>query len=300
MKASGANSAILSAQPQLKSRGRSYRRLWNRAGMVVVHILLLCVALSMLAPFVWMVSTSFKLRGEVFTVPIEWLPRQWHFENYPAALAAAPFGRFFLNSLIMGVGIVAGRLLFCTMGAYAFARLRWPGRDTVFLAYLATMMIPSQVTLIPSYLIIYWLGWMNTYYALIVPGFASAFGTFLLRQFFLSIPTELEDAARIDGCNRWQILWRIIVPLSRQAMAVLALFTFMEAWNEFLWPLLVTNSDSMRTVQVGLSVFKDQFYIIQWPQLMAGTTLVTIPTLIVFLFTQRQLIEGITMTGLKG
>ncbi len=279
---------------------RSWRKLSGVLGRFLIHAVLIVLAFSMLAPFLWMISTSLKIRGEVFTVPLEWIPRSLHFENYPNALSAAPFPRFFLNSLIIGVSIVLGRLVFCSMGAYAFARLRWPGRDTVFLAYLSTMMIPGQVTLIPSFLIIHWLGWMNTYYALIVPGFASAFGTFLLRQFFLTIPGELEDAARIDGCNRLLILRHVILPLSKQALAVLSLFTFMEAWNEFLWPLLVTNSDSMRTVQVGLSVFKDQFYIIQWPELMAGTTVVTLPVLIVYLLAQNYLIEGIAMSGLKG
>ncbi|MCX6049475.1 MAG: carbohydrate ABC transporter permease [Chloroflexi bacterium] len=289
-----------SAIQQSSARRRSWRKLSGLLGQVLIHAALIVLAFSMLAPFLWMISTSLKVRGEVFTVPLEWIPRSLHFENYPNALSAAPFPRFFLNSLIIGVSIVLGRLVFCSMGAYAFARLRWPGRDTVFLAYLSTMMIPGQVTLIPSFLIIHWLGWMNTYYALIVPGFASAFGTFLLRQFFLTIPGELEDAARIDGCNRLLILRHVILPLSKQALAVLSLFTFMEAWNEFLWPLLVTNSDSMRTVQVGLSVFKDQFYIIQWPELMAGTTVVTLPVLIVYLLAQNYLIEGIAMSGLKG
>jgi len=158
---------------------------------IIVHGLLLALAATMVVPFLWMVLTSFKDGGEVFTVPLEWLPRTWHWENYPRALGMAPFGRFFLNSTIMALGIVAGRLLFATLGAYAFARLRWPGRDTIFLLYLATMMIPSQVTLIPSFLIIFWLKWINTYAALIVPSFASAFGVFLLRQFFLSIPNWL-------------------------------------------------------------------------------------------------------------
>jgi multiple sugar transport system permease protein len=267
---------------------------------IIVHGLLLALAATMVVPFVWMVMTSLKDGGEVFTVPLEWLPRTWHWENYPRALGMAPFGRFFLNSTIMAVGIVVGRLLFATLGAYAFARLHWPGRDTIFLLYLATMMIPSQVTLIPSFLIIFWLKWVNTYAALIVPSFASAFGVFLLRQFFLSIPNELEDAARIDGCNRPQMLFYVVVPLSKQALAVLALFSFMEAWNAFLWPLLVTTTDSMRTVQVGLSVFKDQFYIIQWPELMAGATVVTLPVLLVYLLAQNYLIEGIAMSGLKG
>lgn len=266
----------------------------------ILQLLLFAGALSMIVPFLWMLSTSFKTQAEVFILPIQWLPSALHVDNYPKAMSMAPFGRYFLNSAIMGVGITLGRLVICSMGGYAFARLRWPGRDTVFFVYLATMMIPSQVTLIPHYLIITWLHWIDTYYALIVPSFASAFGTFLLRQFFVTSPRELEDAARIDGCNRLRVLWHIIVPLSRPAVAVLALFTFMGAWNEFLWPLLVTTSDSMRTVQVGLSVFKDQFYDVQWPQLMAGTTLVTVPVIVVYFFAQKQLVEGIAMTGLKG
>jgi multiple sugar transport system permease protein len=275
-------------------------RVWQGVGKVLLHAVLMFGALSIIIPFLWMITTSFKTQAEVYQVPIQWVPAPLHFENYPKALGMAPFGIYFLNSALMGVGITLGRLAVCSLAGYAFARLRWPGRDTVFLVYLATMMIPSQVTLIPSYLIMTWFHWINTYYALILPGFASAFGTFLLRQFFVTLPRELEDAARIDGCNRLRVLWHIIIPLSRPAVSVLALFSFMGAWNEFLWPLLVTTSDNMRTVQVGLSVFKDQFYDVQWPQLMAGTTLVTVPVIVVYFLAQRQLVEGIAMTGLKG
>jgi multiple sugar transport system permease protein len=273
---------------------------WRTILRIVVQVLLVIGALSMVIPFIWMLLTSLKVRGEVFTVPLRWLPAVPQWGNYPKAMSMAPFPRYFLNSAIMGVTITLGRLVVCSMSGYAFSRLRWPGRDTVFLAYLITMMIPSQVTLIPSYLIVYWMHWINTYYALIVPGIASAFGTFLLRQFFITLPTELEDAARIDGCNRLRVLWNIIIPLSKPALSALAIFTFMGAWNDFLWPLLVTQTDTMRTVQVGLSVFKDQFYVIQWPELMAGTTLVTLPVVVVYFFAQRQFIEGIAMTGLKG
>jgi multiple sugar transport system permease protein len=273
---------------------------WRKIIRIVAQLLLVIGALSMVLPFIWMLLTSLKVRGEVFTMPLRWLPAVPQWQNYPKAMSMAPFPRYFLNSAIMALFITLGRLVVCSMSGYAFSRLRWPGRDTVFLIYLITMMIPSQVTLIPSYLIIYWMHWINTYYALIIPGIASAFGTFLLRQFFITLPTELEDAARIDGCNRLRVLWNVILPLSKPALSALALFTFMGAWNDFLWPLLVTQTDTMRTVQVGLSVFKDQFYVIQWPELMAGTTLVTIPVIVVYFFAQRQFIEGIAMTGLKG
>jgi multiple sugar transport system permease protein len=266
----------------------------------LIHAILIAGAITMVAPFIWMISTSLKVQGAVYSIPPRWWPYEMRFSNYVEAWTMVPFPRFMLNSAIMAVSISLGQIIFCSMGAYAFARLRWPGRDTVFLLYLGTMMIPDEVTLIPSFLIITWLGWMNTYYALVVPSLASAFGTFLLRQFFLAIPQDLEDAAHIDGASRLQILWLVILPLSRQAVAALAIFSSLSAWNAFLWPLIVTNQEEMYTIQIGLSAFKDQFYNVQWPQLMAGTTMVTVPVLLVFFFAQKQIIEGISFSGLKG
>jgi len=185
------------------------------------------------------------------------------------------------------------------MAAYAFARLQFKGRDVLFYIFLGTMMIPYQVTMIPSFMVLYWLGWVDSYQAMIVPGLASAFGTFLLRQFFLTIPKELEEAAYIDGCGKFRVLWQIIIPLSKPALATLAIFTFMGTFNDFIWALIVVNSDHLRTVQLGLAIFRDR-YITDWDLLMAGSVMATLPVLIVFFFAQKYFIKGITLSGIKG
>ena len=264
-----------------------------------VLILMLVGAVVILVPFFWMVSTSLKPSDEVFSATIEWLPHHWEFANYPTALSAAPFGRFLFNSSLVAIVETCGVLATSALAAYAFARLQFPGRDAIFLLCLATMMIPTQVTMIPTYIVMSWLGWLNTYFALTIPRIVAVFGTFLLRQFFMSIPIELEEAARVDGCGRLRVLVQIILPLSTPALATLAIFTFTGSWNEFFWPLIVTSSTSMRTLQLGLAFFKDQYYV-QWPLLMAATLMVSLPILIVYLALQRYFTAGIVMTGLKG
>ena len=184
------------------------------------------------------------------------------------------------------------------MAAFAFARLKFKGRDLLFILFLGTMMVPGQVTMIPTFIILYRLGWIDTYWALIVPGLASAFGTFLMRQFFLTIPRELEDAAYIDGCSRFGVLWGIILPLSKPALATLAVFIFMFFFNDFLWPLIAINSEEMRTVQLGLAVFRDR-YVTEWDLLMAGSVTATLPIILIFFFAQKYFIKGITLSGLK-
>lgn len=250
-------------------------------------------------PFLWMLSTSLKTSDEVFTPTVQWVPTRWMFENYPVALAAAPFGRFFLNSLIIALAETLGVLLTSSLAGYAFARLNFPGREQIFVLCLATLMIPGQVTLIPTYMIMSALGWLDTYYALIVPRLVSIFGAFLLRQFFQSIPRELDEAARVDGAGRFRVLAQIILPLSGPALATLTIFAFTTSWNEFFWPLIVTNATEMRTLQLGLAFFKTEFYV-QWPLLMAATTMVSLPILLVYLSLQRYFTSGIAMTGLKG
>ncbi len=227
------------------------------------------------------------------------VPHEIFWSNYPESWAAAPFGRFYLNSLFVALSVTGGQLLTCTLAAYAFARLNFRGRDFIFLALLGTMMIPFQVTMIGAFQVIHWLRWIDTYYALIVPGLASAFGTFLLRQFFLTLPAELEDAARIDGAGRLGVIRHVIIPLSTPALATLGIFTFMGVWNDFMWPLVVLNSEQHYTVQLGLAVFRDQRSTV-WNLLMAGTVTATLPILIVFFFAQRYFIRGIALTGLKG
>jgi len=278
-----------------------------------LHLVLAAGALTTIVPFLWMISTSLKPEPEIFRFPPVWLPSAWKWDNYAKAMTAAPFGRYFLNTVIYAVGITASNLLFCSMAAYAFARLRFPGRNLLFILVLGTMMIPAQVTMVPVFIMLKrWPllggndllgvgghGLLNTYTGLILPGAVGAFGIFLLRQFFMTLPRELEDAARIDGCSEAGIYWRIILPLSKPAMATLGIFTFTAAWNEFLWPLLIMSKDSMKTLQVGLQVFQTQ-YTTTWDLLMAGTVVVTIPVLIIFLFGQRYFTRGIALSGMKG
>ncbi len=268
------------------------------AGSVALHVVVYTAALATLAPFLWMVLTSFKDLNEILVYPPKWLPSRFRFENYSEAFKAAPFGRFYANSLFVSLSVTLGQLVTCSMAAFAFARLKFRGRDLLFLLFLGTMMIPGQVTMIPSFMVLYWLGWIDSYKALIVPGLASAFGTFLLRQFFLTIPRELEDAAYIDGCSRLGVLWRVIVPLSKPALATLAVFTFMGVFNDFLWALIVVSSEQMRTVQLGLAIFRDR-YATEWDKLMAGSVTAVLPILVVFLFAQKYFIKGITLSGLK-
>jgi len=265
---------------------------------VIFHIVLYILAFGTLLPFIWMVLTSFKDLNELFSYPPTWFPSQFHLENYKNAFIAAPFGRFYLNSLFVAVTVTIGQIITCSMAAYAFARIKFWGRDILFFIFLGTMMIPYHVTMIPSFLVLHWLGWVDTYKALIVPGLASAFGTFLLRQFFLTIPKELEDAAHMDGCSRFGVLWKIIVPLSRPAIATLAIFTFMGVFNDFIWALIVINSEALQTVQLGLAIFRDR-YVTEWDLLMAGSVTATLPILIIFFFAQKYFIKGITLSGLK-
>ncbi len=271
---------------------------WKITKSILFHLAIYAAALATLAPFIWMVLTSFKDLGEILLYPPKWLPAKLAWDNYVNAFAAAPFGRFYLNSLFVATAVTLGQLITCSLAAFAFARLSFRGREVLFLLFLGTMMIPGQVTMIPSFMMLYWLGWIDSYYALIVPGLASAFGTFLLRQFFLTIPRELEDAAYIDGCSRAGVLWRIVLPLSKPALATLAVFTFMGVFNDFLWALIVTNSEEMRTVQLGLAVFRDR-YTTEWDKLMAASVTATIPILLIFFFAQKYFIQGITLSGLK-
>jgi len=278
-----------------------------------LHLVLAAGALTTIVPFLWMISTSLKPESEIFRFPPVWVPSLWKWDNYADAMKAAPFGRYFLNTIIYSVAITASNLLFCSMAAYAFARLRFRGRNLLFILVLGTMMIPGQVTMVPVFIMLKrWPllggndllgvgghGLLNTYTGLVLPGAVGAFGIFLLRQFFMTLPRELEDAARIDGCSEIGIYWRIILPLSKPAMATLGIFTFTAAWNEFLWPLLIMSKESMKTLQVGLQVFQTQ-YTTRWDLLMAGTVVVTLPVLIIFLFGQRYFTRGIALSGIKG
>jgi len=274
-------------------------RLRRRLAKWLLVIFLIPAAIFMLAPFVWMLSTSLKGVGQVFEYPPRWIPETFHWENYTRVFKVLPFGRFFLNSAIVATTVTVLQLVTCSLAAYAFARLRFPGRDPLFLAYLGTLMIPGQVILIPNFILLRYLGWIDTYWALIVPGIFSAFGTFLLRQYFLTIPGELEDAAVVDGATRFQIYTRVILPLAGPALSALAIFTFLGQWNSFLFPLVVTKSTHMSTLTVGLRTLQGQ-YNTDWTLLMAGAVIALAPVLLVFIFAQRYIIRGIALTGLGG
>lgn len=261
------------------------------------HAVLIVGSILVVVPFLWMFTTSLQSKAETYT-NASILPTSWHWENYARAWESAPFGQYYINSVVMSAGIVAGHLVLDALAAYAFARLRFPFRNALFVVLLAALIVPTFVTVIPAYAIVADLGWIDTYAGLIVPRLADVFGIVLLRQYFSTIPQELEDAARIDGCGRFGTFFRIIVPLSTPAFATLAIFSFLFAWNDFLWPLLVTNSDDLRTVQIGLSSFVGR-YGTSWNYLMAGTLTATIPSIVVFLIFQRALVRGIASTGSK-
>ncbi|OGS21674.1 MAG: sugar ABC transporter permease [Elusimicrobia bacterium RIFOXYA2_FULL_39_19] len=265
----------------------------------VMYTFMILLGLTMIAPFIWMLSTSLKEPANVFIFPPKWIPNPIVFENYAHAWQAAPFGRFFLNSIFISACLTFGSLLTGSMAGYAFARLEFPGRDKLFLTYLGTMMIPGQVTMIPVFILLKNIGWIDTYKALIIPGIFHAGGAFFFRQFFLAIPKELEEAATIDGCSHVGIYWRIILPLSKPALATLGTFTFLGAWNDFMWPLIVLNSPEKMTLPVGLAYFTGQ-YTTDWPLLMAGSMIILLPVILLYIFNQRFFVKGIVMSGMKG
>ncbi len=275
------------------------RRVQSRWGAVLLHIFLLLGSVVMLLPFIWMLSTSLKTPAETFAYPPVWIPTQIAWNNYSRAVSSMPFGRFYLNSLIVTISVTVLQILTSSLAAFAFARLRFPGRNLLFLLYLATLMIPFQVTMIPNFIIVRLLGWFNTYQALILPPAFSAFSTFLLRQYFTGIPFDLDEAARIDGATSLRIWWSVILPLSGPVLAALAIFVSLNTWNEFLWPLIVTNSPAMRTLPVGLSTFQGQ-YKVEWNLLMAGSVIAMLPVLLVYIVAQRWFIRGIALSGMGG
>lgn len=270
----------------------------TRRGSTFAYAVTLALALSMLVPFLWMISTSLMDELGVYQFPPQLIPSEPRWSNYPAALTAAPFARFFLNSAIMSVFIVAGHLFTATTAGYAFARLRFPGRDTTFILFLANLMVPVIVLLIPRFLLVNAFGWVDTYAGLIVTELVGVWGIFLMRQYFLSLPRELEDAARVDGASEWQVFYRIALPLAKPAVATVALFSFVETWKSFLWPLIVTRSMAMRPVEVGIAAFHG-LYFTNWPYQMAAAVTAILPILVLFLFTQRYFVSGIQLAGLK-
>ncbi len=268
--------------------------------LTIGYTIMVGMAFFSLLPFVWMVSTSLKDLPSVFTIPPRLIPNPIFWSNYTDVIKAMPFVTFTRNTAFIAITNTFGQVLTCSMAAYAFARMKFPLRDTFFLLYLGTMMIPGQVTLIPTYVLMSKIGWINSYKPLIIPEvLGGVYGTFLIRQFFLTIPQELEDAAVVDGASPIWIYRTIMIPLSKPVLATYGVFTFMGNWNSFLWPLLMINSPSKMTLTVGISLMAHSRYTTDWPHLMAGTTMSIIPVLIVLILAQRYFVQGITLTGLK-
>ncbi len=276
---------------------------WDLPARILGYAILILVTLSMVIPFIWMVSTSLKPRGSEFSYPPQLFPTSLDFSNYQDLFTLVPFGQYFFNTALVTAFTVAGQLLVCSMAAYGFSRLKFVGRDVIFILYLATMMIPFQITLIPLFLIVFGLGWINTYQGLIIPGISSVFGIFLLRQAFMGVPQDYHDAARIDGASEWTIFTRVFLPLNGPALTTLAVFAFMGTWTDLLWPLLIARNQEMRTLELGLAYFNANttaYRQTNWPMVMAAAVVVMLPVLIVYIFAQRYFVEGISLSGVKG
>lgn len=267
--------------------------------MALVHLVLIAFAIVCAFPFAWMVLTALKPETQIFKEPTDWMPRPFEWHNFPEALTQKPFFLYFLNSLKICACSVCGTVLASSMVAYSLSKIPWKGRTLVFYSLIATMILPAQVTMIPSFMIFKWLGWVGTMLPLTVPPFlGTAFSIFLIRQFMMTIPNDLSDAARIDGCSELGIYWRIVMPLAKTALVTVGLFAFVGSWNDFLGPLLYLNDDRQYTLSLGLQSFLSQ-HNSEWGQLMAASSVVALPIVIIFFFAQRTFISGVVLTGSK-
>lgn len=279
------------------------RRAGQAALQALQYAVLIVLALIMLVPFVWTVSTSFKQQSGLMTATPQFIPNPASLDAYRTLADRMDIPRLIFNSFFVTVTGTTGQVIFAAMAAYAFSRMVWRGRDTVFLLYLATQMIPIQVIIIPQFILIQRLGWVNTYQGLIIPGLFNAFGVFLLRQSFLTLPRDLEEAAFIDGANRFTVFWRIVLPLSKPALATLTVFNFMALWNAYLWPLFVARREDVMTLPVALANLAGSSRYqgsVEWNVVMAGAVITILPILIVYLFAQKWFVRGVTFSGIKG
>jgi multiple sugar transport system permease protein len=271
----------------------------RRFGSVLTHALLILGAVAMIGPFVWQLLTAFKSLPETTAVPPPLLPREWLWSNFADVFDVLPFGQQLVNSLIVATAVTLGQLVFCSLGAYAFARLEFRGRELIFALFLSVLMVPKQLLILPQYQIMSALGLLNTLPALILPGLFSAFGTFLLRQFFATIPKDFEEAALLDGAGRFRIFFSIMLPLVKPALAALAVITVMHTWNDLLWPLVVNTAPASMPISAGLTSLQGQEWT-DYPVLMAGALMASIPMLLAYLALQRQFVQGIALSGTKG
>jgi multiple sugar transport system permease protein len=273
-------------------------RLIQRTRPLLGSIVLVALAFAFVVPILWMTTTSFQAGEKMFQLTTEWIPSVWHPENYPNALSRAAFGRYFLNSGIISFVVMAGNLVFCTLAGYGLAKFHFPGAKLILLLILSTLMLPLEVTLVPTFLVVHKFGWLNSYQGIIGPLLVDAFGVFLMRQAIVSIPTDYLEAARIDGAGELRILWRIVLPQCKPALAVLAVFSFRDSWDQFLWPLTVVSVDQMRTYPLGLVQFGDDYGNPPTEQ-MAIAVLATIPVFLLFALLQRAFTRGFGLSGLK-
>jgi multiple sugar transport system permease protein len=319
----GALSATGQTEPARRGRSSLKRRGRKAVPVAIAYAVLVPGALLFVAPFAWLVSASFQHIGDIFSWPPQWLPEDPTLDNYrvffglpvegQTSRESADVLRWFTNSVFVATSITVLQLFFNSLAAYVFAKRRFPGRDIIFLLFLATLMVPPQITFIPNYIVLKHIplfggndlfgqgghGWLDSYYGLILPGAVSAFGIFLLRQYMLTIPDELLDAARVDGASEFRVFWRIVLPLTGPALAATAIFTFMYAWEDFLWPLIIISSPDHYTMPLGLALFVVQNRT-AWDMLMAGSVVATIPVIVIFMIFQCKFIKGISLSGLKG
>ena len=265
---------------------------------VLLYAALIAVAWIWLFPIVWAMSGSLKTEGEISEPKL--LPAHPQWSNYTEVFALMPFWRMLLNTVFYAGCVTAGQVFFCSLAGYAFARLNFRGRDALFVVYLGTLMVPLTVTVIPQFILMRTVGWADTPWAMIVPGlFGSAFGTYLMRQFFQTLPTDLEEAATLDGCSPWQIYWRILLPHARPAVMVLAVLTWVNVWNDFLWPLLMLQRNSLATLTLGLVRLRGE-YVARWPIITATSVLILLPLILIYALAQRSFVRGIAVTGMSG
>jgi len=283
----------MSKQTLTQSASRS---VWRTIG----YVILIVGSVISLIPFLWMLSCSFKDPAYIFSNPVQWIPKPWLWSNYAKAFERMPFALYTWNTMEITILSLIGQLISCSLVAFGFARMRFPGRDVLFIVLLSTMMLPAQVTMIPEFKIFAALGWYDTYLPLIVPSFMGApFFIFLLRQYLMTIPREMDEAARIDGASTWQVYRHILLPQMKPALATVSIFAFMGSWNDFLGPLIFLDSPAKRTLALGLYAFQGQ-YAVDWNYLMAASTVVMLPLLIIFIIGQKYFIQGVVVSGVKG
>lgn len=271
----------------------------NKRSLWIVYLLLIVGAIIMVLPFIWTILTAFKTQSEALRIPPQILPDSWVPRSFISVWNTLPFDKFFINTILMVVFRCIGSIMFSALAAYAFARLEFPGKNFLFMLVLLQMMVPSQIFILPQYLIVSKLGWLNSIKALVLPGIVSTFGTFLLRQFFMGIPKDLEEAAFLDGCSIWKTFWCVMLPLVKPGLISVGIFTTLFGWKDLMWPLVVNMSQDKMTLSSGLVTLMGQ-YSINYPELMAGSLIAIIPMIIIFLIFQKQFVEGITTTGTKG